>query len=73
LRTAQARWHPVYLWPYHLAIAHAGLGDADEAFATLEQATVDADPALGCIAAEPRFEPLRGDVRYARLLDLLGL
>jgi TolB-like protein/DNA-binding winged helix-turn-helix (wHTH) protein/lipoprotein NlpI len=62
-----------YLPPYHLALVHVGLGDADRAFAALEQATVDADPALGCVAVDPRFEPVRSDPRYARLVDLLGL
>jgi hypothetical protein len=28
-----------YLPPYHLALVHIGLGDADRAFAALEQAT----------------------------------
>jgi tetratricopeptide (TPR) repeat protein len=62
-----------YLSPFHTALAHAGLGDADEAFEALEQATVEADPALAYLVAEPRFEPLRSDPRYARLVDLLGL
>ncbi|MBM3819657.1 MAG: tetratricopeptide repeat protein [Acidimicrobiia bacterium] len=62
-----------YLSPFHIAIAHAGLGDTDEAFAALETATVEADPALASIVAEPRFEPLRADPRYTRLVDLLGL
>lgn len=62
-----------YLPPYHLALVHIGLGDADCAFAALEQATVDADPALGYLKVDPRIEPLRSDPRYVRLIDLLGL
>jgi TolB-like protein/tetratricopeptide (TPR) repeat protein len=62
-----------YLPPYQLALVHAGLGDHDRAFAALEQATVDADPALGYLKVDPRMAPLRGDARYTRLLDLLGL
>jgi TolB-like protein/Tfp pilus assembly protein PilF len=58
---------------YHLALAHVGSGDLDAAFAALEQATVDADPSLLNLAVEPRFEPLRSDARYARLIELLGL
>ncbi len=58
---------------YHLALAHTGLGDLDAAFAALEQATVDADPSLLMLKAEPRFEPLRSDPRYTRLIELLGL
>ena len=62
-----------YISPYHLAVAHVGLGELDSAFAALERATVDADPALAYVAVEPRFEPLRQDDRYSRLLTLLGL
>jgi TolB-like protein len=58
---------------YPLALAHAGLGDRDSAFADLEQATVDADPALTNLAVEPRLEAIRSDVRYERLVELLGL
>jgi tetratricopeptide (TPR) repeat protein len=58
---------------YHLALAHAGLEDLDAAFAALEQATIDADPALTNLAVEPDFEPIRSDVRYRRLIELLGL
>jgi serine/threonine-protein kinase len=62
-----------YVSRYHLALAHVGVGDRDSAFAALEQAVVDSDPALVYLAVEPRFEPLRSDPRCARLLDLLGL
>ena len=62
-----------YVSRYHLAIAHAGLGDLDAAFAALEQATVDADPELPNVVVEPRFAPLRPDPRYVRLVELLGL
>src|SRR5262245_11350015 len=62
-----------YLSRYHLALACVGTGDRDSAFAALEQAVVDSDPALIYLAVEPRFEPIRSDPRYARLLDLLGL
>jgi hypothetical protein len=62
-----------HLPSYHVALALVGLGDLDGAFEALEQATVDADPALINLRVEPRFEPLRSDVRYTRLVDLLGL
>ena len=55
-----AHWHsstaPVPA-PYHLAMAHTASASR-RAFAALEQAMVEGDPALRCIAAEPRFEPL---------------
>jgi TolB-like protein/Flp pilus assembly protein TadD len=72
-----ARWRALdrscYLPPYHLALAQLGLGDTDAAFAALEDAWTDGDPALAYIAVEPRFEPLRADPRYSRLIDRVGL
>ena len=62
-----------YLPQYQLALVHIALRDYDRAFATLEQATVDADPALGYLKVDPRLAPLRADPRYTRLVDLLGL
>jgi len=50
-----------------------GLGDIDSAFASLQTATVDCDPALANVAVEPRFAPLRSDPRYANLRKRMGL
>ena len=68
-RMAERRFVP----SYHLALAHVGLEDHDAAFASLEQATVECDPSLPNVAVDPRFEPIRPDARYARLIELLGL
>jgi TolB-like protein/tetratricopeptide (TPR) repeat protein len=62
-----------YVPPFHLAIAHAGLGALDEAFAALDQAWLDRDPALGSVDTEPRFEPLRQDSRYRELIERLKI
>lgn len=58
---------------YHLALAHAGLGDADTAFALLDRACEERDPALINLAGDPRFDPLRRDPRYAALTTRLRL
>ena len=62
-----------YVPPFHLALAHTGLGALDEAFAALDQAWVDRDPSLSTLDAEPRFEPLRGDARYRGLIDRIKI
>ncbi len=62
-----------YLSPYHLALAHVGLGEHDEAFASLGPAAADRDPALTYVAVERRFSPLRSDPRYSPLMGRLGL
>jgi TolB-like protein/Tfp pilus assembly protein PilF len=62
-----------YVPPYHLAIAHTGLGDLDAAFATLDRAIDDRDPVLPNAGVDPRFAPLRGDRRFTELLLRLAL
>jgi hypothetical protein len=59
--------------PFHVALAYTGLGSWDEAFAALESAWADRDPALATLDAEPRFEPLRGDARYRALIDRIRI
>ena len=66
---AQTRYTP----SYHLALAYAGLGDADAALTSLEQAVVDRDPAVINVAVDPRLEPMRSDPGMIRLIDHLGL
>jgi TolB-like protein/Flp pilus assembly protein TadD len=62
-----------YVPPYHLALAHAGLGDVDSAFDALDNACAERDPMIGLIAIEPRFAPLREHPRYAALRERLRL
>ena len=62
-----------YVSPFHLAIAYAGLDDHDCAFAALEQAWLDRDPALAFVTVEPRLASLRTDKRYGDLLGRMNL
>jgi TolB-like protein/Tfp pilus assembly protein PilF len=68
-RLARQRYVP----PFHLALAHTGLGNIDEAFDAITRAAEDRDPVLPNIAVDPRFAPLRSDKRYGELLARLGL
>ena len=68
-RMAESR----YVSPYWLAILHTGLGEHDRAFESLERACEDRDGWLIWLKTEPRFDPLRSDARFARLLGRLGL
>jgi TolB-like protein/Tfp pilus assembly protein PilF len=62
-----------YVSSFHLAIAYVGLEDHDCAFAALDQAWLDRDPALATVIVEPRFDSLRADRRYPELLERLNL
>jgi TolB-like protein/Tfp pilus assembly protein PilF len=58
---------------FHVALVHVGLGETDEAFALLDRACDERDPMLVMVAGDPRFDSLRADVRFARLLERLHL
>jgi Flp pilus assembly protein TadD len=55
--------------PYALAGAYAVLGDLDAAFAKLEQGFAEHDRAMVWLRVNPRFDALRGDPRYASLVE----
>jgi TolB-like protein/Tfp pilus assembly protein PilF len=61
----------VFSW--HLALVHASLGDPDEAFAALEKAFDDRSDILAYLKAEPHWDPIRQDPRFACLLHRVGL
>jgi predicted Zn-dependent protease len=71
--TLESAARNAYVPHYHLALAHAGLGNRDAAFALLDQACAEREPAVVNLKVEPRFEPLRRDPRYEGLLHRLRL
>lgn len=54
--------------PYRQAGLNARLGNKDAAFELLEKAFVQRPPILVTLRAEPQFDPLREDPRYAELI-----
>jgi TolB-like protein/Flp pilus assembly protein TadD len=62
-----------YVPPVWLALAHAGLGEKDEAFAQLEKGYRERASKMFYVQADPAFAPLHSDPRYAGLLERLGL
>src|SRR4029079_13443559 len=62
-----------YVPPFHLALAYTGLGDFDDAFAALDQAWLDRDPALATLDADPGFRPLKSDSRFDALLARINI
>jgi serine/threonine-protein kinase len=62
-----------YVSPILGALIAVGLGEHDEAFGWLEKAYEDRAQVLSEIKAEPAFDPLRPDPRFADLLRRVGL
>ena len=60
--------------PYHLAIIYAGLGDKDQAFASLEEAYREhSRPLASGLKVNPTWDSLHADPRFADLLRRMGL
>jgi hypothetical protein len=59
--------------PVAVAIVHASLGENDEALEWLERARQNRDPWLGYLRVSPRFDNVRTDPRFERLLQSVGL
>jgi TolB-like protein/DNA-binding winged helix-turn-helix (wHTH) protein len=55
-----------------IAILYGALGETNEAFAWLEKAYQERDPQLTYLKAGRRFEPLRNDPRFQRLVHRMG-
>jgi tetratricopeptide (TPR) repeat protein len=62
-----------YVSPYYVAGIHSILGEQDRAFAWLEKAYQLRDDQLPEIKAEPMFDGVRSDPRYADLLRRMNL
>ncbi len=56
-----------------LALAYAGLGEKDEAFAWLDKAYEERSSLIVYLKVDPVFDPLRSDRRLAELAKRIGL
>ncbi len=73
LAELQEHGHQAAVSELWLAIAHAGLGDKDEAFACLQRAVENRDSNLLYIFVVPRQLGLHEDPRFAEVLRSIGL
>jgi len=62
-----------YIPPGYLGWAYAMAGEKERAFAWLEKAYQQHDPALANLKVDPGFDSLRSDPRYPDLLKRVGL
>jgi TolB-like protein/tetratricopeptide (TPR) repeat protein len=58
---------------WHVAMGHACVGRADEAFVALERAVEDRFDMLAFLKVEPHWDPIRMDPRFDDLLRRVGL
>src|SRR6185436_3797499 len=57
-----------YVSPVDIATVYTGLGERDRAFEWLERGLSGRAYGLVFVATDPRFEPLRGDLRFTALV-----
>ena len=62
-----------YVAPFDTALIYTGLGDQERAFEWLEKAFEDRSYEMSLLKVDPRFDPLRTDPQFARLLRRMGL
>jgi len=62
-----------YLRSEILAMGYAAVGDLDRAFRSLERAWQARSAGLIYLHLDPGYDPLRGDPRYADLVQRIGL
>jgi serine/threonine protein kinase/Flp pilus assembly protein TadD len=56
-----------------MAMGYAALGDANRAFACLDRALAERSAGLVYVHIDPGFDPLRGDPRFAALVERVGV
>ena len=71
------RWRELtrqgYARPEQAAHIHAALGEREKAFTLLERAQEEGSPGIVWLKVDPRFDLLRGDPRFGKILARLGL
>lgn len=62
-----------YVTPYTIALLCAGLGEKDEAFVWLRKSVEERSEDVALVNADPRFETLHSDPRFADILRSVGV
>lgn len=62
-----------YVSPVHIAMVYAGLDDRDAAFEWLDEAREARARSMAWLGVTREFDRLRGDPRWATLLDVVGI
>jgi DNA-binding winged helix-turn-helix (wHTH) protein/tetratricopeptide (TPR) repeat protein len=62
-----------YVPPYAMAIVHAGFREYDQALHWLERCCDEHDVHVVFLTIDPKWDPVRGDVRFLNVLQRCGL
>lgn len=73
LQELETRARERYVPAYYVAVVHLGLGDTPATMRWLERAYTERDAHLVFLAADPKWDVLRRDAGFARLLKQLRL
>ena len=73
LTTLDALARTTYVSPMSWLSIYAGLGDWEHVFEGLEKAHADHSAWLSLAKIDPRYNPIRSDARFTRLLERVGL
>jgi serine/threonine-protein kinase len=73
LRELQERAKREFVDPYYIAIIHLGLGDQEQALASLNKAYEERSFWMLWLNVEPKFDQLRTDPRFRDLVRRVGL
>ena len=73
LAELQARARNSYVSPAFFAWIHLGLGSNDQALTWLEKAVEERSNWLVWLVADPKFDPLRSEERFRKIVDRVGL
>ncbi len=69
VRRLQTKGEQTFVDPYLLAVVYASINDRDAAFASLEKALEVRSSFAISLLTEPKWEPFRGDPRFAALVE----
>ena len=72
LTTLETASRQRYVPPYALALVHAGLGEREAVFDSLEKAYAAHDVHLVALPVDPKWDPYRADPRFVALLARCG-